>query len=69
MVNIRYKYNITLRNEPNGSVKVNVVCRIEDSMYNGKESTQWQDVTSQKISLETELETWLYEQIEDELKA
>lgn len=38
-------------------------------MYNGKESTQWQDVTSQKISLETELETWLYEQIEDELKA
>ena len=65
---IRYKYNVTLRNEPNGAVKVNVVCRIEDSMYNGKDSTQWNDVTRQNATLENKLETWLYEEIENELK-
>jgi hypothetical protein len=66
--NIRYKYNITLRNESDGNVKVNVVCRIEDSIYNGKDSTQWSDVTPQNTTLETRLETWLYEQVEDALK-
>lgn len=64
----RYKYNITLRNEPDGSVKVNVVCRIDDSLNNGKDSTQWRDVTPQNAALEHKLETWLYEQLEDELK-
>jgi hypothetical protein len=64
----RYKYNITLRNETDGSIKVNIVCRIEDSMNNGKDSTQWRDVTPQNASLENKLETWLYEQVEDELK-
>ena len=64
----RYKYNITLRNEPDGSVKVNVICRIEDSMNNGQSSSQWRDVTPQNTALETKLETWLYEQVEDELK-
>jgi uncharacterized lipoprotein len=67
--NIRYKYNVTLRSEPDGSVKVNVVCRIEDSLFNGKDSTQWSDVTQQNVPLENKLETWLYEQLEDELNA
>src|SRR5580692_5932473 len=65
----RYKYNITLRNEPDGSVKVNVICKIEDSLNNGHDSTQWRDVTPQNPALENKLETWLYEQLEDELKA
>ena len=65
----RYKYNITLRSEPDGSVRVNVICKIEDSINNGQNSTQWHDVTPQNTSLENRLETWLYEQVEDELKA
>ena len=64
----RYKYNITLRNEPDGSVKVNVMCKIEDSINNGQSSSQWRDVTPQNTALENRLETWLYEQLEDELK-
>ena len=64
----RYKYNITLRKEPDGNVKMNVICKIEDSMNNGHDSTQWRDVTPQNTKLENKLETWLYEQIEDELK-
>jgi hypothetical protein len=64
----RYKYNITLRDESNGSVKLNVICTVEDSMNDGKNSTQWRDVTPQNTVLATKLETWLYEQVEDELK-
>ena len=65
----RYKYNITLRNEPDGGVRVNVVCRIEDSIDSGQGSSQWRDVTPQNVALENKLETWLYEQLEDGLKA
>ena len=63
----RYKYNITLRSEPDGGVKVNVICRIEDSINNGQSSSQWRDVTPQNTALENRLETWLYEQLEDGL--
>jgi hypothetical protein len=65
----RYKYNITLRGESNGSIKLNVICTIEDSLNDGRSSTQWRDVTPQNMALATRLETWLYEEIEDELKA
>ena len=65
----RFKFNLTERKEPNGIIKLNIICKIEDSMNNGHESTQWRDVTPQNAALATKLETWLYEQIEDELKA
>ena len=65
----RYKFNITLRNEPNGNVKMNLICKIEDSMNNGHDSTQWRDVTPQNSKLENKLEGWMYEQIEDQLKS
>jgi hypothetical protein len=63
----RYKYNISLRDESDGSVKMKVICKIEDTMSNGHGSSQWNDVTSQNATLEDKLEKWLYEQIEDEL--
>ena len=66
--NNRYKYNITLRNQPDGRIKVNIVCRIEDTYNNGHVSIQWQDETPQHMALATKLEAWLYEQIEGELK-
>ena len=64
----RYKYNITLRDESDGSVRLNVLCKVEDTMSNGHEASQWRDVTPQNTALVNKLETWLYEQIEDELK-
>jgi NlpB/DapX lipoprotein len=63
----RYKYNISLRDEADGSIKVNVICRIESTMSNGHGSSQWNDVTPQNAKLENQLETWLYEQIEKQL--
>lgn len=66
--NIRYKYNISLRSEADGSEKMNIICKIESSMYNGQGSSQWRDVTPSDTALATKLETWLYEQIEDGLK-
>jgi len=64
----RYKYNISLRDEADGSVRLNVICTIEDSMSSAHSASQWRDVTSQNAALASKLETWLYEQIEDELK-
>jgi hypothetical protein len=64
----RYKFNISLRDEANGSVRLNVFCAIEDSMSSSHNTSQWRDVTSQNTALENKLEAWLYEQIEDALK-
>ena len=65
----RYKYNITLRDESNGSVRLNIICTIEDSLNDGRSSTQWRDVTPQNTALAAKLEAWLYEKIEGGLKA
>jgi hypothetical protein len=65
----RYKYNIALRDEADGSVRLNVMCTIEDSMSSTHDTSQWRDVTSQNAALENKLETWLYEQIENAMKA
>jgi len=42
--------------------------RIQLGWDAGHGSSQWNDATSQNAVLENKLETWLYEQIEDELK-
>ena len=65
----RYKYNIIVRDEGEGTVKLNVICTVEDSMSSGHDTSQWHDVTSQNAALATKLETWLYEKIEGELKS
>jgi hypothetical protein len=64
----RYKYNLSLRDEADGSVRLNVICTIEDSMSTTHSTSQWRDVTSQNSVLENRLETWLYEQVEHQLK-
>jgi hypothetical protein len=64
----RYKYSINLRSDADGSVKVNVICKVESSINSGRGSSQWRDVTPSNVPLADKLETWLYEQIEDGLK-
>jgi hypothetical protein len=63
----RYKYNLTVRNQADGTVKLNIICKVEDSLSGQAGSSQWRDVTPQNAALTTKLETWLYEQIESEI--
>jgi hypothetical protein len=49
-------------------VKVNVICKVEETMSNGREASRWRDVTPPNAALLNKLETWLYKQIEEELK-
>jgi NlpB/DapX lipoprotein len=64
----RYKFEITLRDKADSVVRLNIICTIEDSMSSSHNTSQWRDVTSQNAALENKLETWLYEQVEDEMK-
>lgn len=64
----RYKYSITIRDEGDSSVRLNVICTIEDSMSSTHSTSQWRDVTSQNAALASSLEAWLYEEIEKQLK-
>jgi hypothetical protein len=64
----RYKYNIALRNQSDGSIKMNIVCKVESSLLGQNGSSQWNDVSPQNTGLVTKAETWLYEQIEKEIQ-
>lgn len=62
----RYRYSITVR--PDGDkTKVGIVAKVESTMNSGKGSSQWSDVSGQNTALVSQLENWLYEQIEKEL--
>jgi hypothetical protein len=60
----RYKFNITVRSQSEGSTRVNIVSRVESTMSGRSGSSQWNDVTVQNVKIADELEGWLYEQIE-----
>ena len=64
----RYKYNITARNQSDGSVRVNVICKVESSINGEHGADPYRDVTPQNGALATKMETWLYEQIEKEIQ-
>jgi uncharacterized lipoprotein len=63
----RYKYNVSVRSQPDGSTRLTVLARVESYMSSGDGSTQWSDVSSANSSLLKNLESWLYEKIEEEL--
>jgi hypothetical protein len=65
---VHYKYNISLRDQSDGSVKVNIIGKLESTVNSGHGSSQWNDVTPQNVEKVKNLENWLYEQIEDGLK-
>jgi hypothetical protein len=60
----RYKYNVTLRDQSEGAVKLNVICKIESTMKGTSGSSQWHDVTSQNAEQTKKLENWLYQEVE-----
>ena len=64
----RYKYSISLRNESDGGVRMNVICKVESSINGQHGADPYRDVTPQNAALTGKLETWLYEQIEAEIK-
>ena len=51
----RYKYNLSLREEGNGNVKLNVICTVENSTSGGHDTSQWYDATSQNTVRRFEL--------------
>src|ERR1039457_3635880 len=57
----RYKYDITLRNESAGGVKLNIICKVESTINSGHGSSQWSDVSGQNAKLVKQMEDWLYE--------
>jgi hypothetical protein len=65
--NTRYKYNLTLRPQSEGAVKLNIICKLESTMKGTSGSSQWHDVTGQNGERVKKLEAWLYEQIEHDL--
>ena len=64
----RYKYNITARNQSDGTIRVNVICKVESSINGEHGADPYRDVTPQNTALATKMETWLYEQIEKEIQ-
>lgn len=64
----RYQYHIALRKESTGTVRLNIICKIESTVSGGHGGTPWRDVTSENAARAKSLETWLYEQIEGEIK-
>src|SRR5579859_4290858 len=64
----RYKYSITVRDQGNGTERVNVICKVESSINGEHGADPYRDVTPQNTALATKLETWLYEQIEAGMK-
>ncbi len=67
--NSRCKCNLALRNEPDGSIKLNIIAKCESTIKGDRGSDQWHDVSSQNVKLTKRLETWFYEQIETELNS
>jgi hypothetical protein len=73
IANTRWKCNLTLRNQSDGSIKLNITAKCEattrgDEFFDPKKAPeQWHDVTSLNVKLTKRLETWFYEQIEKEL--
>jgi hypothetical protein len=60
----RYKFNLALRNQSDGHVRLNILCKIESTIKGGSGASQWTDVTSQNRERATKLETWLYGEVE-----
>ena len=68
--NSRCKMNIIIRNQSDGSIKLNVVAKCESTsqgVYDNAGSSQWHDVSSQNEKLTQKLETMFYEQVENVL--
>jgi hypothetical protein len=60
----RYKFNLTLRKQSEGSIKLNIVSKIESTVQGSGATSQWTDVSGQNTALAAKLEAWLYEEIE-----
>lgn len=63
----RYRYSIGMRSPEPGKTAIAIVCKIESTMTGRAGSSQWTDVSGQNTALVSNLENWLYEQIEKKL--
>lgn len=67
----RYRYTVFISPAGSKKSKIDVAVVIEDSMnaITGGAETQYHDATSQNAALASSLRNWLYEQIDNQLKA
>lgn len=62
--NSRYKYNIKLSDESDNKVRLSIIAKLEQSLSGSTGSTPYRDLSKQNMPIVTNLENWLYEQIE-----
>src|ERR1035437_565156 len=68
--NFRWKCNLTLRNQSDGSIKLNITVKCDATtrgFLSDRAPDQWHDVTSSNVKTIKKLETSFYEEIEKEL--
>lgn len=63
-ITTRYKYNIRSKPINNNKSKLSIFCTLESS---GNSLTSWRNISNDNKALVSNLEKWLYEQIEKEL--
>ena len=63
----RYKFNLTVRSQSEGKVRLNIISKVESTMHGRAGVSQWTDVSGQNAVLTKNLENWLYEEIEKNL--
>jgi len=60
----RYSFNIKVSRQDNGTVKLLIIGKLEQTLHGGQTATPYRDITPQNQAIVTNLENWLYEQIE-----
>jgi hypothetical protein len=62
----RYRYVIRLSAAEKGVTRLNIIAYLESS---GKQLPSWRDISNENKALISNLENWLYEQIQKRIKA
>jgi hypothetical protein len=60
----RYSYNIKVSREDDGKTKLLIIGKLEQTLHGGQSATPYRDITPQNQAIVTNLENWLYEQID-----
>jgi hypothetical protein len=60
----RYSFNIKMSRQDDGKTKLLIIGKLEQTLHGGQTATPYRDITPQNQAIVTNLENWLFEQIE-----
>jgi hypothetical protein len=60
----RYSFSIKVNRQDDGKTKLLIIGKLEQTLHGGQSATPYRDITPQNQAIVTNLENWLYEQIE-----